>query len=97
MSFHEFLGAVGMFEPGKDPSDVVAFKDARSRYLTALRCEVKASGLLLLKRKTQDIMTNNFNKSLMRVHSANQDIQMITDPYAVAEYLSKYCVKAEAG
>ena len=97
MSFNEFLFNVGMFESGKDIHDNTAFQTARSRYLTALRCEVKTSGLLLLRRQTQDIMTNNFNKNLIRVHSANQDIQMITDPYAVAEYLSKYCVKAESG
>ena len=97
MSFNEFLFKVGMFEPSKDLSDESAVKNARSRYLTALRCEVKGSGLLVLKRDPQDVMTNNFNKDLMRIHQANQDVQMITDPYAVAEYLSKYCVKAEAG
>ena len=67
------------------------------RYLTALRCEVKSSGMLLLKRQTSDVFTNNFNKHLIQIHSANQDIQYVTDEYAVAEYILNYCTKNESG
>ena len=70
---------------------------AKARYLTALRCEVKSSGLLLLKRNTEDILTNNFNKNLIRIHQANQDIQFITDEYAVVEYICNYITKNESG
>ena len=65
--------------------------------MNALRCEVKSSGLLLLKRDTADVFTNNFNKQLLQIHTANQDIQYITDEYAVAEYISDYCTKLESG
>ena len=50
MSFHEFLFEVGMFEAGKGIEDEDAKTLARKRYLTALRCEVKSSGILLLRR-----------------------------------------------
>ena len=65
--------------------DDKAMQNARSRYLNALRCEVKSSGIVVLKRRPADILTNNFNKKLLRLHQANQDIQFITDEYAVAE------------
>ena len=70
---------------------------ARRRYLNALRCEVRSSGLLILRRGTSDIFTNNYNKKMIRIHQANQDIQFITDEYAVAEYICNYLTKNEAG
>ena len=53
--------------------------------------------MLLLKRDPCDIFTNNFNKNLLQIHKANQDIQLIFDEYAVAEYVSDYCTKQESG
>ena len=53
--------------------------------------------MLLLRRQPSDVFTNNFNKQLIQIHSANQDIQYITDEYAVAEYISDYCTKLESG
>ena len=64
---------------------------------TLFRCEVKNSGLLLLKRQTEDIFTNNFNNKLMNIHRANMDIQFITDQYAVAQYITNYLTKLEGG
>ena len=75
LSFYEFLWNVGMFETGEELRDENARLKARARYLTALRCEVKTSGLLLLRQDPEDILTNNFNKLLIKVHQANQDIQ----------------------
>ena len=98
MDFSKFLYEVGMMEHDdtlKDDNEKI--QKAKDRYLTALRCEVKKSGLLLLKRRTQDIFTNNYNKYLIGLHQANQDIQYITDEYAVAEYISNYCTKNEGG
>ena len=54
-----------MFEDGKLCGDNEAFAKARRRYLTALRCEVKSTGLLLLRRDTEDILTNNYNTKLI--------------------------------
>ena len=45
-SFKEFLYEVGMFPKGKNITDEAALVDARERYFTALRCEVKSSGML---------------------------------------------------
>ena len=96
-SFDEFLYEVGMFPKDKDITDKTALANARERYFTALRCEVKSSGMLLLKRDPCDIFTNNFNKNLLQIHKANQDVQLIFDEYAVAEYVSDYCTKQESG
>jgi hypothetical protein len=97
MSFPEFLYQVGMFEKGKGPDNVTEIEKARKRYLNALRCEVRSSGLLLLRRDPEDILTNNFNKKLILAHQANQDIQFIIDEYAVAEYICNYLTKNESG
>ena len=97
ISFYDFLSEVGMFQSGEDVQDHKCQLKARQRYLNALRCGARSGGILLLKRETGDIMTNNFNKNLIQLHRANQDIQFITNEYAVAEYLSKYCTKPEAG
>ena len=92
-TFQEFLKEVGMYESDEDTD----FERAKERYITALRCEVKNSGLLLLKRGTRDIFTNNYNKYLIRIHQANQDIQFVTDEYAVAQYILNYLLKNESG
>ena len=62
LTFYDFLFEVGMFEKGQSPSNKLFQQKAKERYLTALRCEIKSSGLLLIKRTTKDIFTNNFNK-----------------------------------
>ena len=58
---------------------------------------MKNSGLLVLRRETKDIFTNNYNVRLMNIHRANIDLQFISDMYAVAEYVSNYCTKLESG
>ena len=63
LTFNQFLFQVGMFKDEKSTNDENRIKEARSRYLKAIRCEVKSSGMLLLKRNTTDILTNNFNQS----------------------------------
>ena len=62
LTFYEYLYEVGMFEEGQHSSNKVFQQQAKERYLTALRCEIKSSGFLLIKRSTRDIFTNNFNK-----------------------------------
>ena len=97
MSFYEYLFEVGMYEADKNKDDQNAREAARKRYLTALRCEVRSSGLLLLRRDTVDVFTNNYNPKLLQIHEANEDVQFITDEYAVAQYVSDYCTKMESG
>ena len=96
LNFTQFLYEVGMLD-GESLHDVNEVAKAKARYLKALKCEVKSSGLLLLKRNTEDILTNNFNKHLIKMHQANQDIQFITDEYAVVEYICNYITKNESG
>ena len=97
LSFKEFLYEVGMFEAEKYPSDLTAFEKAKDRYLKVLRCDVKSSGMIILKRRPADILTNNFNKKLLKLHQANIDIQYCVDEYAVAEYICNYVTKNESG
>ena len=97
MSFYEFLKTVGMFDSSADMSNEKEQQKARDRYLTALRCEVKSSGMVMLKRDPCDVFTNNYNQDLIQIHQANMDLQFITDEYAVAEYVSDYCTKLENG
>ena len=97
MNFYEYLYEIGMFEDTDDINDEKVQQKARRRYLTALRCEVRSTGMLLLKRETSDVFTNNFNKKLIQVHQANQDVQYVIDEYSVAEYISDYCTKQESG
>ena len=90
MTFSQFLYAVGMYENVEkfDENDKDSFNKARSRYMTALRTEVKSTGYVLLERSTKDVFINNYNKHLAVIHPANHDIQFITDTYAVVEYIS---------
>ena len=44
----------------------------------------------------EDIFINNYNKSLLKLHQANIDLQYITDEYAVAEYVCDYCTKVSS-
>ena len=90
MSFRQFLYAVGMYENDThfDESDRDSFEKARSRYMNALRTEVRSTGYVLLERSTKDVFINNFNKHLALIHPANHDVQFITDTYAVVEYIS---------
>ena len=62
MSFYEFLYEVGMFQDGESIANTSHQQKAKKRYLTALRCEIKSSGYLLLRRTPRDLFTNNFNK-----------------------------------
>ena len=97
LTFNEFLYEIGMVKDGKDANDMEALKEAKTRYINALRCEVKSSGMVILKRRPADILTNNFHKKLIKLHQANMDIQFITDEYAVAEYIMNYVCKNESG
>ena len=70
ISFYDFLSEVGMFQSGEDVQDPKCQLKAKQRYLNALRCGARSGGILLLKRETGDIMTNNFNKNLIQLHRA---------------------------
>ena len=50
-----------------------------------------------MKRETKDVLTNYFNPHIMKVHEANPDLQVVSDPYACAEYICDYLTKGETG
>ena len=51
--------------------------DARKRYLTAISTQVCGSAKVFLKRKVKDMFVNGFNPTIMRLHRANMDMQML--------------------
>ena len=81
LSFLQFLYEVGMFKREKSIEDYSdrEKKDAYDRYINALSASVRGTGSVFLKRGTEDLFTNNFNRSLMGVHKANHDIQIVVD------------------
>ena len=65
--------------------------------MKALSVGVKGNGAIFIKREPKDVYTNNFNPQVMQIHEANHDIQLVSDPYACAEYICDYMTKAEGG
>ena len=60
MNFKQFLIESGMLKINDEDNDE-AFKKAKTRYLTALRSDVRGAGMLILKRNPCDVFTNNYN------------------------------------
>ena len=69
-------------------------KVTEADYIKALGT-TKKGHLIILKRNTDSIHTNNFNEEMLRAWNANMDIQLAHDPYAVVQYIVKYMTKAE--
>lgn len=82
LSFNEFLEKMGVSE---------------ADYLMALRRSVRGRGYMFLKRECSQVFINNFNKSIMNQHSANQDFTLCIDENQVAAYVINYLTKNEAG
>ena len=62
-----------------------------------MSASIKGNGAIFVKREPKDTFTNNFNPQIMHIHEANHDIQLVSDPYACAEYVCDYMTKAEGG
>ena len=80
-NFLQFLYDVGMFEEKRTIKDLSLKEKSAGyqRYLNALSASVRGTGAVFLKRNTQDILTNNFNRRIMGIHKANHDIQIVID------------------
>ena len=52
---------------------------------------------MILKRKVKDMFVNGYNASLMRLHTANHDLQVCIDHFACAQYVCGYLTKNESG
>ena len=99
MSFLDFLYEVGMFETEKELSNYskTEIDAAKQKYYDALSASIHGTGAVILKRDVKDIFTNGYNKSIMRLHQANHDLQVVIDQYACAQYVCGYLTKNEAG
>ena len=74
----QFLGALGIDQ---------------QTYIDAIRTSILRT-TVFLKRKSTEIMTNNYNEKIIIRHRANMDIQFITDPHGLVIYLTSYMMKA---
>ena len=97
MTFEQFLNDVGMLDKDANTDDLLEIEKANQRYEAALSASVKGNGAIFMKRDPKDIFTNNFNPHIMQLHEANHDIQLVSDPYACAQYIYNYLTKAEGG
>ena len=72
LSFDDFLKNLGISEMD---------------YELALRRSVRGKGFMFMKRDCSQVFINNFNKSIMNQHSANQDFVLCIDENQVAAYI----------
>ena len=80
ITFNEFLISINLSE---------------DLFFKALTASIKRT-TVFLKRSSNDIMVNPYNKQIYVRHRANMDIQFITDPYGAAAYVSAYMLKSNA-
>jgi len=79
MNFNEFLEALDLTE---------------LQYIDAIRTSLNRSQVFI-KRNPSDVMTNNYNTSIMALHRGNHDIAYCQDPYACGSYILGYLTKNE--
>ena len=97
LSFLQYLKDVGMFSNDAKPNDALEIEKAHNCYKNALSASIKGNGAIFVKRDPKDVFTNNYNPHIMQIHEANHDLQLVSDPYACAEYICDYLTKGEAG
>jgi len=67
----------------------ISYKD----YLIALSTSIKTV-TVFLKCNSRELMINVYNKEIYSRWRANMDIQLVTDPYSVAVYITTYMMKS---
>ena len=70
---------------------------SEAEYDLALQTTIKGKAGIFVKRKTNAVFVNNYNRKLMIHHNANQDVSVIIDEYQVAAYMIGYITKNECG
>lgn len=65
-------------------------------YFLAIRLSLKTSKIFL-KRRSQDVVINAYNITLLNLIESNMDIQFVLDPYSCASYMTNYVTKIDAG
>ena len=81
INFHEILNELNM---------------SYELYILALRSTI-AKKKIFLKRKLNEIFTNNYMTDLIHVWKANHDIQYVLDPYSCIVYICDYLMKNNKG
>ena len=65
-----------------------------NEYIKAIKICSK-SCQIVMRRNTQDVWVNGYNKDLLRIWNANIDIQYILNPYCCIMYIVSYITKGE--
>ena len=88
-----------MFKDNKKISDYshTEKQEARNRYLNAISLSVQGSAVVVMKREVKNLFVNGYNKTIMRLHTANHDFTICIDYYACGQYICGYLTKNEAG
>ena len=91
LSFLQFLHEVGMFETQRKlvRYSLKEKEAAYKKYINALSVSVRGTGAIFLKRNTEDLFTNNFNRSLLKLHKANHDVQIVVDQVKIFSSFSE--------
>lgn len=69
---------------------------SKDNYILAVRSSLQKSKIFL-KRSSQEVRINYYNKDILNLFESNMDIQFVLNEYAVASYIINYIGKAEAG
>ena len=68
--------------------------DTYDQFQQAMRL-VSTKTEVVLKRNTQDVWINPYNKNLLKAWDGNMDIQYVLDPYSCVMYILSYISKSE--
>jgi hypothetical protein len=72
------------------------FECTEDEYFLAVRSTLKRA-TVFLKRSTNSIYMNGYNRELLLAWGANIDFQFVLDTYACAKYCVGYILKSEGG
>ena len=67
-----------------------------SEYIFALRSDLRMTKVFL-KRESNAVHVNAYNRDILELWKANMDIQFILDPYACLAYIINYINKSDRG
>jgi hypothetical protein len=68
----------------------------KDEYIIAVRTSVKRS-TVFLKRSSNAVFINGYNRQLLEAWGANIDVQFVLDTYACAKYCVGYILKSAGG
>ena len=65
-------------------------------YIMAIRSSINRA-TVFLKRQSNEVFINAYNKDIFDVHKANMDLQYVLDPHACIAYMVNYINKSNRG